>query len=395
MTPTRSTRPSWLARNVLALGLVSLFTDAATEMAVPLLPIFLTTVLGAGALTVGWIEGVADAAASLLKLLSGRMADRLGRNRPLVIAGYSLSSVVRPFLALAGAAWHVLGIRLADRVGKGLRTSPRDALIAVSVAPRERASAFGLHRAMDHVGAIIGPLIAMAILALSAEDLRLVFWLTAVPGAAAVIALVVGVREAPRPAPDPAPAAEAPAPKRPLLRFLVPLGLFTLGNSTDAFLLLKAGTAIGSLTSLPLLWAGLHVVKALTSVPGGRLADRWGIRRTITLGWLAYAAIYAGFAFAETPASIWALFMAYGVYHGLTEGPEKALVAEVARRGRRGTAFGWYHLTLGMLTLPASLIFGGLWDAFGPRTAFLTGAALAVAAVVAFLTLARTTKEDR
>ncbi len=305
--------------------------------------------------------------------------------------------MVRPFLALAGAAWHVLGIRFADRVGKGLRTSPRDALIAASVAPHERASAFGLHRAMDHVGAIIGPLIAMAILALSSEDLRLVFWLTAVPGALAVIALVVGVREAPRPAPDPAPVAEAPArpPRRPLLRFLVPLGLFTLGNSTDAFLLLKAGTAIGSLTSLPLLWAGLHVVKALTSVPGGRLADRWGIRRTITLGWLAYAAIYVGFAFAETPAAIWVLFLAYGVYHGLTEGAEKALVAEVAPRSRRGTAFGWYHLTLGMLTLPASLIFGGLWDAFGPRTAFLTGAALAVAAVVALSTLARAVKEDR
>lgn len=396
MTSPRSNRPSWLARNVLALGLVSLLTDAATEMAVPLLPVFLTTVLGAGALTLGWIEGLADAAASLLKLLSGRMADRMGRNRPLVIAGYSLSSFVRPFLALAAASWHVLGVRFADRVGKGLRTSPRDALIAASVRPAERASAFGLHRAMDHVGAVIGPLIALGILTLWSQDIRLVFWLTAIPGALAVIALVAGVRETPVP---PASTAEPPAEpqpaRRPLLRFLVPLGLFTLGNSTDAFLLLKAGTATGSLTSLPLLWAGLHVVKALTSVPGGRLADRWGTRRTITLGWLVYAAIYLGFAFARTPAEIWILFMAYGVYHGLTEGAEKALVAEAAPRGRRGTAFGWYHLTLGMLTLPASLLFGGLWDAFGSRTAFVTGAVLAVLAVLTLLTLTRPIKENR
>jgi MFS family permease len=372
-------RAGW-TRNVILLGVVSLLTDTATEMVIPLLPVFLGT-LGAGALALGWIEGLADAVASILKLVSGRWSDRMGKRRPLVLAGYGLASVVRPFIALAASAWHVLAVRVLDRVGKGLRTSPRDALIAASVDPEHRAAAFGLHRAMDHTGAVIGPLVAAAFLLAWPEDLRTLFWLTAIPGALAVTVLLLGVREA-EPAPvSTAPVAPAVRGDRRLLRLLVPLGLFTLGNASDLFLLLKAGATRSPLVTLPLLWVGLHIVKAAASIPGGRLADRWGRTRTILVGWTFYAAIYAGFAFADDQATVWTLFVAYGLYHGLTEGAERALVAELVPKAKWGGGFGWYHLTLGLLTLLASVVFGGLWEAFGSQTAFLSSAGLALLAV--------------
>lgn len=392
-------RRSWLTRNVLVLGLVSLLTDAASEMIIPLLPLFLTGTLGASAVALGLIEGLADFVAAVLKLLSGRWADRLGKNRPFVLAGYGLASTVRPFVALAVAPWHVLAVRVLDRTGKGLRTSPRDALIAASVEPDQRGAAFGLHRAMDHVGAVIGPLVAAAYLVGTSGDLRTLFWLSAIPGAAAVLLVATAVREEGREGAsdaaleDEASAgpADPPEPVRPpgeLRRFLLPLGLFTLGNASDVFLLLKAGAERAPIVTLPLLWVGLHVVKAVASVPGGKLADRWGRRRTIAVGWLLYAAIYLGFAAADTPAAVAALFVVYGVYHGLTEGPEKALVAELAPRGRTGTAFGWYHLVLGVLSLTASVLFGGLWTTFGDGVAFTTSAGLALVAVGALATLA-------
>jgi len=387
MTETRCvasvpTSRSWLTRNVVLLGVVSLLTDTATEMIVPLLPVFLGT-LGAGALALGWIEGLADAVASVLKLLSGRWSDRTGRRRPFVIGGYGLASVARPFVALATAAWHVLAVRVVDRVGKGLRASPRDALIAGSVEADQRGAAFGLHRAMDHTGAVLGPLLAFGFLLVWPSELRTLFWLTAVPGAAAVAVVVFGVREAADSTPRPTVASGVDGPRDGrLLRLLVPLGLFTLGNASDLFLLLKAGATQTPLVTLPLLWMGLHVVKMLASIPGGRLSDRWGRTRTISLGWIFYAAIYAGFAFAESQAVIWVLFVAYGIYHGLTEGAERALVAELVPSARWGTGFGWYHLTLGGLTLAASVLFGGLWEVFGSQAAFLTSAVLALVAVI-------------
>jgi len=391
--PERRARAApWLTRNVVVLGVVSFLSDVASEMIVPLLPLFLAGV-GAGALALGWIEGLADATASVLKLLSGRWADRLGRNRPLVVTGYVISSCARPFVAAATAAWHVLSVRIGDRVGKGIRTSPRDALLAASVAPRDRGAAFGLHRAMDHAGAVIGPLVAAAFLAFVSQDLHLLFWLTAIPSAAAVLVVWFGVRET-EPPPDRVErgqSGENPVAAihggRLLLRFLVPLGLFTLGNASDVFLLLKAGGTRAPLATLPLLWMGLHVVKALASVPGGRLSDRFGRRRIIVAGWLLYAAVYAGFAFAESPAVIAGLFLVYGLYHGLTEGAEKALIAEIAPHDRRGAAFGWYHFTLGMLTLAASVLFGAIWELGSSRAAFLTSAALAVLAVAALALL--------
>ena len=381
---------SWLSRNVIVLGVVSLLTDASSEMIVPLLPVFLTGTLGAGALALGWIEGLAEATASVFKLLSGRWSDRAGKRRPFVLAGYTLSACARPLVALAAAPWHVLAVRLTDRTGKGLRSSPRDALLAASVAPGERASAFGLHRAMDHAGAVVGPLAATAVLALWTDDLRTVFWLAAIPGLLCVGVLVVGVREAPAPA-DALRAhdvAVAPETHGGLGRLLVALGLFTLGNASDVFLLLKAGESRAPLATLPILWMALHVVKTVTSVPAGRLADRYGRRRVVGAGWIVYAAIYASFAFAQTQATIWTLFVAYGLYHGLSEGPEKALVAELAPRARWGGAFGLYHLVLGICALAASVLFGALWERFGSPAAFLTSAGLALAAVACLAILA-------
>lgn len=381
---------SWLSRNVIVLGVVSLLTDASSEMIVPLLPVFLTSVLGAGALALGWIEGLAEATASVLKLLSGRWSDQSGRRRPFVLAGYTLSACARPLVALASAPWHVLAVRLADRTGKGLRSSPRDALLADSVAPGERASAFGLHRAMDHAGAVVGPLAATAVLMWWTDDLRTLFALAVIPGVLCVAALVVGVRETEQSASAlPAMDDGSAQVRGGLARLLVPLALFTLGNASDVFLLLKAGESRAPLATLPLLWVALHVVKTATSVPAGRIADRYGRRRMVAAGWIVYASIYAGFAFAETQATIWTLFILYGLYHGLSEGPEKALVAELAPRARWGRAFGLYHLVLGLFALAASVLFGALWEAFGSRTAFLTSAALALAAVTCLAILGR------
>lgn len=377
---------SWLSRNVIVLGFVSLLTDTASEMVIPLLPIYLTVTLGAGAFVLGWIEGAAEAIASVLKLLAGRWSDKIGKSRPFVIVGYALSSLARPLIALAMAPWHVLAVRCTDRVGKGLRTSPRDALISASVLPAQRGAAFGLHRAMDHAGAVIGPLVAAAFLIWVSEDLRLLFWLTAIPGLAVVIVAWFGVREAPRI--QETKAAEPVHHKGLLLRFLVPLALFTLGRASDVFLLLKAA-GDSELYMFPLLWVGLHVVRMLASVPGGKLADRWGRRRTIAAGWLVFAVVFAALGFVEDRKAVYGLIALYGIYSGLTESAEKALVADIAPRRKQGTAFGWYHVVLGLLTMAASVLFGALWQFFSSRVAFLTSAGLAAAAVIALAVLAR------
>lgn len=374
-------RSSWLSRNLLALSVASLLTDTASEMVVPLLPAFLTGVLGAGAVALGWMEGLADAVSSVLKLVSGRWSDRMGKKQPLVAAGYGLATVARPLIAAAAAPWHVLALRIIDRAGKGLRTSPRDALIAASVPADRRGVAFGFHRGMDHVGAVLGPLIAVLLLGFVTDNLRTIFWLSAIPGVLAVLSIVLGVKEraVSTERRESAPEGNAGA-GRPLLFFLIPLGLFTLGNASDLFILLKAQQANTSLGQLPLLWMLIHIVKAATSLPSGWVADRWGHRKVIVAGWVLYAAVYAGFALVESRAAVWALFIVYGCYYGLTEAAESALVARIVPARWRGTAFGWYHLTVGMLTLAANVLFGFLWDGFGGRTAFMTCAALAIAA---------------
>jgi MFS family permease len=369
-----------LSRNVIVLGLVSLCNDASSEMIYPLLPLFLTVTLGASAEMLGFIEGIAETTAALLKLFSGWISDRLGKRKALTVAGYALSTATRPFIALAAAGWHVLIVRFADRIGKGLRTAPRDALIADSSDPSTRGRAYGFHRAMDHAGAVLGPLLAMAVLALSSGNYRLVFWLAAIPAAIGVIILILGTREI-------RPAGATRPPSFRLSRFdrnfhayLAVLFLFTLGNSSDAFLLLRARDLGVKPAMIPLLWAFFHVIKMLFSTWGGILSDHIDRKRVIVLGWLIYALVYIGFGYAAAPWHIWALFAAYGLFFALTEGAEKALVADLVAPELRGTAFGTYNLAVGIGALPASVIMGLLWHRISPQAAFGFGAGMALLA---------------
>ena len=374
--------------NVLWLGLVSLLTDLSSEMIYPLLPFFLIQTLGAGAAFLGLVEGVAEATASLLKLASGWIADRTGRRKPLVLVGYGLASVARPLIALATAPWHVLSIRFADRVGKGIRSAPRDVLLAEAVPPAHHGAAFGFHRGADHAGAVLGPLVAAGILLLAPANYRLVFAIAAIPAFLSVLVLWLRVRETGATALpariQPTFQGLAPLP-RSLRSYLFILVLFTLGNATDTFLLLRAQQLGVSLTLIPALWAALHVSKMIWSVPGGMLADRFGARRAIIAGWLLYALIYAAFAHATRTWHVWLLFFSYGLFYGLTEAPEKTLVARLSREGNRGAAFGAYHFAIGVAALPASVIFGVLWQRFGAAVALWTGAVLALLAAACLL----------
>ena len=389
-------RPVWY------LGWTSLFTDAATEMIYPLLPIYLSRVLGAGAAALGIIEGVAEGINSVLKVASGWWSDRRGRRRPLVILGYSLSGASRPLIAAAGSWVHVLIIRALDRTGKGIRGAPRDALLAQFADASSRGRVFGFHRAMDHTGAILGPLIATAFLYFLPGRYRLLFALTAIPGVIAVVMLFrVREPEAPR---QPAastghadvPAGRDPAPVRLPKRLWAVLGVilvFSLGNSADAFLLLRLTDALGAVTFVPMLWAALHVVKASLSTWGGGLSDRVGRKRVIVIGWAVYAVVYVGFATSSSPIAFVTWFLLYGIYFALAEGAEKALVADLTPPGRQGTAFGYYNAALGIGALTASVVFGFLYERFSPSTAFTTGAALALIATV-MLVLTPTAPDD-
>ena len=388
-----------LGRNVLGLGAVSFFTDVSTEMIYPLLPVFLAGVLGANASFIGAIEGAAETTASLLKLLSGWWSDKISTRKPFVVAGYLLASIVRPFTALTHTAGQVLAIRVTDRVGKGIRTSARDALLADSAAPEAKGLAFGFHAAADNAGAVLGPLVAFFILKahgvgvldtsrhLSPSDehaMRNVFWLSAIPAAIAILVLVVVVRDVPR---RDAPGQSAEAGDHGALSgrfwgYLVVVLLFTLGNSTDAFLLLRANQLGVPVALAPILWALLNFVKSATGTYGGKLSDTIGRKPLIVGGWLLYAAVYFAFAWAGAPWQAWALFAVYGIFYGMTEGSEKALVADIVPRTRRGAAFGWYNLAIGLGALPASLIFGWIWDKWGAPTAFAFGATLALVAAV-------------
>ncbi len=385
------------ARNVWALSAVSFLTDASSEIIAPLLPMFLTATLGASARTVGLIEGGAEAVASVLKVASGRWSDRARRRKPLVVCGYALSSLVRPLVALAQSSTHVLLIRFVDRVGKGVRGPPRDALLASSTPTAFRGRAFGFHRAADHAGAVVGPLIAMLCLSWLALPVRQVFWVAAVPGALAVAVAVLFVRESqlaePPPPPMPAAATERPRDTMPLpasfTRVMVAIAVFTLGNSTDAFLILRANQLGVPIALIPLLWVALHVVKSASSTPGGALSDRVGRAPLIIGGWLLYALVYVGFAIASAPWHAWALFATYGVVFGLSEGTEKALVADLVPASTRGRAFGWYQATVGLAALPASVMFGVVWDRYGASAAFSMGAALALLASLMLALLLR------
>jgi MFS family permease len=374
-----------LSRNVVVLGVVSLLNDAGSEMIYPLLPVFLTTTLGASTELLGLIEGVAESTAGLLKLFSGYFSDRLKKRKGPAVIGYAISSATRPLLALATQGWHVLLVRVGDRIGKGVRTAPRDALIADSTDPAQRGMAFGFHRAMDHAGAVIGPLLAMIVLAFSTDNYRLVFWLAALPPLAGVLVLLLAAKEIrPRQA-GTAPSFHLHQFNTPFKKYLFTVFLFTLGNSSDAFLLLRA-KQVGIATALiPALWLFHHVVKMLVSIPGSGLSDRIGRRRVILLGWIVYAAVYIGFGLAQQTWHIWLLFGLYSIYYGLTEGTEKAFVADLVKPDQRGTAFGIYNFAIAIGALPASLIMGILWHRVNPLTAFSFGVVMALFAALMLL----------
>lgn len=388
-----------LPRNVWVLTGASFLTDVSTEMIVHLLPLFLANVLGVRTVTVGLIEGLAETTSSLVKLLSGRLSDQLQRRKGLTVAGYALSTIAKPFLALARSWPAVLFVRFVERVGKGVRTAPRDALVADSVDARQRGLAFGLHRAGDTAGAALGLLVALLVvwrlqgnrITLEASTFGILVWASVLPALAAVVLLAVAVREPQR--------AQPYTPRLPRLpylpavgfrRYLFVVALFTLGNASDAFLVLRAQSAGLGITAILGLLLLFNLVYAFVSSPAGAVSDRWGPQRLLVAGWLLYAAIYAGFAFASAAWHLAGLFALYGVYYGLTAGAARAFVADLVPASHRGTAYGWYNAAVAIAALPASLIAGLLWQGIGGWTglgapaAFLWGAVLALLAAILF-----------
>ena len=372
-----------LPRNVKLLGWASCLNDVASEMIFPLLPQFLITVLGGSRFQLGVIEGVSDSASSLLKLFSGAWSDRVAKRKSFIVFGYVLAAVARPTIGVIAAPWQLFFARAADRVGKGVRTSPRDALIADSTPADFRGQAFGFHRAMDHFGAAIGPVLATAFLWLWPGELRMLFVLTLLPGLFVVGLLLFGLKETATSEPSNQKFQLTLKPVAGSFRlFLLALVVFTLGNSSDAFLLVRAGELGVPTMLLPLLWFVFHVVKSGGNLIVGRLVDRVGPRLPLFVGWLLYAGVYIAFALAAAQWHAWTLFLVYGLFYALTEPAEKTLVANLVGPERKGLAFGWYNFTIGVVAFPSNLIFGALYEQFGPLAAFGSGATLALAAVL-------------
>ena len=379
-----------LPRAVYFFGATSLLNDFASEMIYPLLPAFVTRTLGGGALALGVLDGLSDSVAAGFKLVSGYLADRPRLRGPLVVGGYAAAAVIRPLIAMAGAAWHVVALRAADRVGKGVRTSPRDTMIAEATAPEIRGRAFGVHRAADHVGAIIGPLTASALIA-AGFAVREVFWLAVVPGALAVVAawlavanakgLGVGGQGSGNAPPSPSPRSLTPDPSFAPLVLVLALAAFS--RAPETLLILRAQDLGVPAAAIPLLWAALHVVRSGFSVPGGILVDRWGARRTLALGWLVYAGLAWSFARTATAGQAWAVFLAFGLVAALTESPERTLVARLAPGGRQGRGFGWYHGSVSAVALPGAALFGWIYQVRGGAFALTLSAAVTLVAVAA------------
>ena len=395
----RSAQTNPISRPIWLLGWVSFFTDMSTEMVYPLLPLFLTRVLGAGAMSLGLIEGVAEAANSALKIVSGRLADKTRAPKKIVLAGYTLSSLARPLIALATTWPAVLGIRFVDRLGKGIRGAPRDAMLAEFAPPSARGRVYGFHRAMDHAGAVAGPLIASAFLYFYPGDYRTLFGLTIVPGAIVIVILLRVPDRRLQPGDVSATTATHDSGpiirhglaglSRPFYKAMLVLLLFSLGNASDAFLLLRLSDLGVATFWIPLLWSALHVVKVLSSLAGGAWSDRFGRRALIGIGWIWYALVYLGFGLSTSMPVVIALFLSYGVYFGLTEGAEKAWIADLVPPTATGTAFGVYNAVIGIGALSASLLFGLIWTQVSAPAAFLTGACLAVLAAVLLIVLFR------
>lgn len=381
-----------LPRQVKLFGAVSLLNDFASEMIYPLLPAFVTGVLGGGAVALGALDGAADAAAALVKLVSGRLADRVTRRGPLIVIGYLVAVVVRPVIAVTAAAWQVVGLRVVDRLGKGLRGPPRDALIADVTPVPLRGRAFGLQRGLDHAGAVLGPLVAWMLLTRGA-DVRKVILASIVPGLAVLVLASWAVRDQRREtaeksaagAPPPSPASPRRFPPFPLFAIC----FFYLLRMPETLIILHAQRLGVAVAVVPLLWAAVHVVKSSSSFLGGALADRVGPARTMWFGWVCYAILATGMALASGPGAAWGLFLALGLVAGLTESPERALVAAFAR-DRQGSGFGIYHAASGVAALAGGLFLGVAFERSGGAVAFGASAVLGVALVLLWPFVART-----
>ncbi|MFZ2494137.1 MAG: MFS transporter [Thermoanaerobaculia bacterium] len=381
-----------LSPQVIVLGLVSLLNDSASEMIYPLLPVYLTTTLGATPAIVGLIEGAADGLASILKYFAGSWSDRMPKRKPFIAAGYSLAVVARTIIAAAVAWPLILGARLLDRTGKGIRSAPRDAMISDVTPADQRGRAYGFHRAMDHTGAIIGPLLAVLVLQVLGFSLRQAFFFAIVPGLIGVALILVFLREEPREA-RPKRSVTDPKvvlPKR-FWEAIAAIALFSLANSSDAFLLLQAHQAGVSTAMLPLLWAAHHVIKSLFSTPAGALSDRIDRRYLLVAGWVSYAAIYFVFPYATTLSSFFVLFVIYAIPFTLFEGAERAWIADMVGAEARGRSFGIFHLTNGVCVLGGTVLFGVLYQMVSVEAAFRTGAALAIAAALLVIFFWRST----
>jgi MFS family permease len=394
-TPKPSIRS--LPRNVWAVSLTSFFMDISSEMVINLLPLFLSSVLGVKTNIIGIIEGIAEMTASLLKVFSGWLSDKLRARKWLAVAGYGISMLAKPFFYWADSWAMIAGVRWADRVGKGIRTAPRDALVADSIEERQRGLAFGLHRAADTGGAVLGLIIALLVVWLSQagsgslqeRTFRTVVLISLVPAVLAVLSLALGAQDVKVTAQRELPRFAFRSLGRPFMTFMVIVGIFDLGNSSDAFLVLRAQERGLSLIGVLAMLITFNVIYAAVSTPAGSLSDRVGRRKVIIGGWLVYAAIYMGFALAGRGWHVWALYAAYGLYYGLAYGTTKAMVADIVAPEVRGTAYGTYNAVLGVLDFPASLIAGVLWQGagswmgFGASAPFYFGAVLALIAAIA------------
>lgn len=375
-------------KNVFFTGLVSFFMDVSSEMIYPLVPLFLANVLGVNKSTIGLIEGIAESTASLLKVFSGWLSDRVGQRKNLMLAGYAISTLSRPIIALAGAWQQVLASRFVDRLGKGIRTAPRDAIIAESTETTHLARAFSFHRSLDTMGAVVGPAIAFMLLQLYNNNYKMVFWLSMIPGTIAVLIIVAFIKEKKR-------AAVSPA-ERPRLTlkhfdwkvkfFILIAALFALGNSSDVFLILRAEQVGIPMVMIPAVYLMFNLVYSLSAIPAGIAADKFGMKRIILLGFVLFAGLYYGFAVAKSPVAIWVLFGLYGLFMGLTEGIQKAFLATIIPPDFKATAFGVYATSVGLAMFPASLIGGLLWDHVSPAATFYFGAATATLSALLFIT---------
>jgi MFS family permease len=392
----RRTSVKQLPRNVWAVGLTSFFMDISSEMVINIIPLFLANVLGVQTSIIGLVEGVAEATASLLKIFSGWLSDKLGGRKKLAVAGYSLSALTKPFFYFANTWGMIAGVRWADRVGKGIRTAPRDALVADSTDIHTHGIAFGFNRAMDKAGAMVGLLIAALVvwlgqansLDLSRPTFQTIVLISLAPAFLAVISLALGARDVPVTSKREAPKFSLRSLGKPFNIFLVIVSIFTLGNSSDGFLVLRAQNLGVSVTGILLMLAVYNMVVALFATYAGALSDHIGRRKLIIVGWLVYAAIYYGFALASSSWHIWLLYVAYGLYYSLAFGTANALVADLVPANQRGTAYGTYHATIGILAFPSSLVAGtlwqgiGAWQGFGPSAPFFFGGSMALIASI-------------